>query len=119
MSLTPFEGKEVVSSGFEAPGAGGGFHKALTVSNMEKEHGEEFTLAVRVKVKKIRHDPMSEDAPILQRVHVLTVLHAAEISDEAVADALDAQQRLIEEAEGVKRLNFEGANDDDAPDAEG
>jgi|SRR5919109_4400810 hypothetical protein len=118
MGFTPYEGREVVSSGFEAPGAGGGLHKALTVNDAEWHHGDEVTLAVRVRVKKVRYDPVSDDAPVLQRVHVLQVLHAAEIPDDAVADALDAQQRLIEEREGVKRLDFDGANDADEPDAE-
>ena len=117
MGLTPYEGRDVISSGFEAPGAGGGFHKALKVSDMEKHHGDEFTLAVRVKVAKVRYDPVDEDSPVLQRVHVLKVLHAAEIADDVVADALDAQQRLIEEKAGVTRLEFEAGEDTDEPDS--
>lgn len=116
MGLSPYEGRDVISSGFEAPGAGGGFHKALSVSDMERHHGEEFTLAVRVKVSKVRYDPVAEDSPALQRVHVLKVLHAAEIDDGTVAEALDAQQRLIEEASGVSRLPLDDDEADD-PDA--
>jgi hypothetical protein len=117
MGLTPYEGRDVVSSGFEAPGAGGGFHKALKVNDMERHHGEEFTLAVRVQVTKVRYDRVDDDSPVLQRVHVLKVLHAAEIDESVVADALDAQQRLIEEKAGVTRLDFDESGDADEPDA--
>jgi hypothetical protein len=115
-TLTPYEGREVVSSGFTAPSAGGGFHKALKVSNLEKHHGEEFTLAVRVKVRDIQYKPVSDDAPVLERVHVLQVLNAAEIDEATVAEALDAQQKLIEAANGVTRLDFtEGEGEDTDP----
>jgi hypothetical protein len=112
--MEPFEGHDVIKSGIEMPGAGGGLNKALSVDELEKHHGDRFVVAVEVEVVKVRHDTI-KDTQALQRVHVLRVDNATIIESDVVAEALDAQRVKVEEAKGITRLPYE---DTDAPDIE-
>jgi hypothetical protein len=114
MGLTPFEGRDVISSGVEMPAASGGLHKAVVVNDLELNHGDEGAMIIWFSVKKVRFDPLG-DTDALERVHVLTLTNAAPIDPESVAEILDAQKIRQEEAKGVKRLPYVG-DDPDEPD---
>lgn len=119
MGLNPFEGHNVIASGIEMPGASGGLNKALRVNNLELHHDDEGVLVIRYRVAKVRFDRVP-DSNCLERVHVLKVLNATTIGEEVVADALDAQTRRNEEAQGVHRLPLDGDHqqDPDSPDVD-
>lgn len=115
MGMEPFEGHDVIKSGIEMPGAGGGLNKALAVDELERHIGDRFVVAVEVEVVKVRHDSI-RDTQALERVHVLRVDNATIISSDAVAEALDAQRVKVEEAKGITRLPYEDPDADDDPD---
>lgn len=118
MGFAPFGDRDVIESAIEMPGAGGGFHAALAVDNLELEHHDRVTIAVEVDVRKVRFDlvdPNDEDCEELTRVHVLKVINAAVIDRKVVAEALQAQRRKVEEAKGNQELPFADP-DDDTPD---
>lgn len=104
-ALTPFEGRDVSATTITIPNAGGGLRKALEVDPRELHQGERVTLVLDCEVDKIRFDPVKDD-DTLERLHVLKAVRATFIDTDAVRDALDAQQRRIDEAEGVQQLPF-------------
>jgi len=114
-SFESFEGREVVGSGVELPGASGGLNKALAVNAIEWHHGHKGTLVIEYEVAKVRFEPVG-DTQALQRVHVCKVLGAAEVDSDLVGEVLEQQKVRIEEADGVHRLKYV---DPDAPDADG
>lgn len=115
MGLAPFEGRDVIATGVEMPGASGGLNKALAVSALELHHGEKAYLILETEVVKVRHDPV-KDTDCLQRVHVLRVENATTIDEGAVREALDAQVLRQEAAAGVQRLPLDETTDDDPAD---
>lgn len=118
--LTPFEGRMVISSGIEMPGASGGLNAALAVDAMELHHGDTVVLAIEATVAKLRFDPV-KDTDAVQRVHVLKVTNATRIDPGTVAAALEEQKRRSDEAKGVVQLAYtddDPADDDPDPDVE-
>ena len=116
--LTPFEGREVSAATVAIPNAGGGLRKALEVDPVELHQGDRVTIVLDCEVDKIRFDPVKDDDS-LERLHVLKAVRATFIDSDVVRDALDAQQRRIEEAEGVQQLDLDGQGDEGTdPDVE-
>lgn len=113
-TIPDFEGTPVVSTGFTMPTASGGLNKALVVDSLVLHKEEIVTIAFQVKVRDINHRAV-KDTPGWQRVHVLDVLNAAIVPDEAVADLLEQQRIRVEEAAGIVALDFNG-DDPDAAD---
>lgn len=113
--LTDFEGRDVIASGVEMPGASGGLNKALAVDGLELHHGDRVLLVVDTEVVKVRFDPV-KDTDVLQRVHVLRVDNAAQVDEQTVQDALDQQRIKVEEAAGVTRLPYSDTDEADDPD---
>jgi hypothetical protein len=114
MGLDSFEGHDVVASGVEMPGASGGLNKALRVNDLQLHHGDHVTIVLECEVAKVRFEEV-KDTNVLERVHVLRVLNAATIDDDAVRQALEDQKRRVEEANGVHQLEY---TDSDTPDSE-
>ncbi len=117
MGMEPFEGNDVIKSGIEMPGAGGGLNKALAVDELDRHIGDKFVVAVEVEVVKVRHDSI-KDTQALERVHVLKVLNATVIDADAVAEALEQQRIKVEQAAGVVRLPYEDPDAADEPDGD-
>jgi len=107
VKLTAFEGREVASAKIEIPNAAGGLREAMKFEPREWQHDEEFTIVMKVRVRKVRFDEI-KDTNALTRIHVLDALEAAFIDDESVEAALIDQreriQRAKEEEAGVQRL---------------
>lgn len=114
MPLSPFDDREVIASGVEMPGASGGLNKALAVDELEMHHGDRVVIAVECEVVKVRFDQV-KDTPALQRVHVMRVDNAAVLEADLVEEILEKQRIRVEEAQGVKRLDFADPDDADDP----
>lgn len=111
VELTPFEGLPVRQVGIEVPGVAGGLRDAIKIEPQEFHQGDEGYLTLRWKVGKVRFEPIDKEDPggDQRRVHVFNVLSAAIVDGEQpAATALDEQQRRIEAAAGIARLDFEG-----------
>jgi hypothetical protein len=104
--LTPFEGRPVIATAIEIPGAGGGLRDALTIDPQEFHYGETVFVVIEGKVGKLRFDPVKDAGDGVKRVHVLDT-QAATVAERATVEALlEAQARRIEEAKGLQRLPF-------------
>jgi hypothetical protein len=114
MPLERFEGRDVLSSGVEMPGASGGLNKALAVDNLQLHHGDKGTLVIEYEVKKVRFDRVN-DTEGVQRVHVLSVINAAQVDTDLVAELLAEQAKRTEEANGVHQLPYEDPDGADDP----
>lgn len=105
--LTPFENRPVIAVGIEIPGAGGGLRDALTVDPREYHYGETVFVVIEGVVGKIRFDPVKGAGEAVRRVHVLDVESAAPVERETVEHLLAEQAKRIEEAMGIKRLEYD------------
>lgn len=117
MTLTDFEGRDVIGIAIIVRNTGDGLSEAVAVDPVELHVGDKVTVALECEVEKIRFDPI-KDTDSLRRVQILKAGAATFIDSEAVAEALDAQLQRIEAAKGVQRLPL-GEEDDDLGDDEG
>lgn len=104
--LTPFDGKEVLSAGIAIRNAGDGLSEALSVEPQEFHHGEKVYVVLECEVDKVRFDPV-KDSDGLRRIHVFKAGTATIVDESVVVQQLDLQRRKIEEAQGVRRLEFD------------
>lgn len=109
-TLEPFEGREVTVTSITIPNASGGLRESLKVDPIELHKGDRVTLVMECEVDKIGFDPAKGNEETWDRRHVLSVVRATFIDTDAVRGALDAQQRRIEEAEGVQQLDLDGGD---------
>jgi hypothetical protein len=114
---TEFEGRDVIASGIEMPGASGGLNAALAIDGLELHHGDTGAIVIQYEVTKVRFDPV-KGTEALQRNHVLGITNASQVDMELVADLLKRQmdrneeaRKAAKEAEGIHELPFD-------PDAE-
>lgn len=105
-TLTPFDGKDVLSAGIAIRNAGDGLSEALSVDPQEFHHGEKVYVVLECEVDKVRFDPV-KDSDGLRRVHVFKAGTATIVDESIVATQLDDQRRKIEAAAGVRRLEFD------------
>lgn len=103
--LTPFDGSTVLSVGIAVTGAGDGLSEALAVDPVEYHLGEIVHVVLECEVAKVRFDPV-KDSNGVRRVHFFKAGNATIVDGSLVADALESQQRRIEEAAGVHRLEL-------------
>ena len=112
-ALSPFEGRDVVSTGVEMPGAAGGLRAALEVDPAEWHHGEVVHVVLECRVAKVRFDPRKGAEDRLERVHVLGVENATTVEEKLVRKVLDQQAKRIEEARGIQQLPMDDEGDDE------
>lgn len=105
-ALTPFEGRPVIATAIEIPGAGGGLRDALTIDPAEYHYGDTVFVVIEGKVGKLRFDPIKDAGEGVKRVHVLDTQAATIAERETVERLLEEQARRIEEAKGLQRLPF-------------
>ena len=115
-TLAPFEGKPVESATIAIRNTGDGLSKAMEVDPTELHHGQRVYVVLECEVDKVRFDPL-KDEETLERVHVLKAGRATFVDADVVAEALDAQQRRIEEAAGVQQLPLDGEDPEPPADA--
>jgi hypothetical protein len=105
-ALTTFEGRPVVQSAIEIPGAGGGLRDALSVEPREWHKGQRVVVVLDTTVDKIRFDSLKEQGEDLgedRRVHVLSVDQATIVSPELVEAHLSAQAAKIAQAKAAAK----------------
>lgn len=107
MGLSPFEGRDVLATRVAITRAGDGLSKAMEVDPDELVLGDVVTVVLECTVDRVRFEPI-KDVDALVRVHTLRAGTATIVGRELVADALDAQQRRLEAANGVERLSLDG-----------
>lgn len=110
--LNPWEGKEVVGSRVEIPGAAGGLQESLKFDPREIRSGDELYVVLKVTCQKVRFEPIEKDMPdgAQYRVHVLKPVDGGSmfVPDALVAEYIEAQREKItldrEAAAGIQRL---------------
>ena len=112
MTLSKFDGREVLNTTVAIRNAGDGLSKALGVDPVELHHGEDVYVVLHCTVDKVRFDPIKDAEDCLTRVHMLKAGDATMVDGDLVAEQLEAQARRIEEADGVHRLPFDDNEDE-------
>jgi hypothetical protein len=116
--LSPFEGRDVITTRIAITNAGDGLSEALAVEPNEMHLGETVYVVLECEVAKIRHDPV-KDTDGLARVHTLkagtgTIVDAGLVQD-VIADQARRNQLAREQAEGVQRLDLDDDEGDYDP----
>lgn len=119
--LEVYEGRDVVQSAIELPGAAGGLRRALEIDPILWRQGERAFLLFEVDTKKIRYEPITiekEDTGKNRRVHIFGVEAATVVDEEFARDHINAMREKIrlaeEDAAGITRIPF-----GDEPEASG
>lgn len=116
-NLTPYKGRAVVGATVKIRNTGDGLSSAMAVEPVELTVGERYHVVLECVVEKHVHEP--EEKNVYDRLILVNDLRAGRatiVDGTIVQEHLDAQQRKIEEAEGVHQLpGIEGEGDD--PDA--
>lgn len=112
--LGSFEGAQIVATGIEIPGAGGGLHDALIVDPVVLHQGEEVYVLIKGTVRNIKFPEVPETGGSVKRVHVLKVEDAAIIDESLALEHLEKQRLMIEEQLGIRRLEFDAQEREDA-----
>lgn len=106
--LGTFEGRDVLQVVARITNAGDGLSKALNVRPIAHRAGDEVTVVMRCTVGPITHD-IIKDTDVMARIETLKAGTVTIVADEGViAEALDEQERRIEEAAGIQRLPMDG-----------
>lgn len=113
IKLGKFDGLDVLAAGIEVRNVSGGLNEAVAVDPIELHKDDEVTVVMRVKVTDINHKAL-KDVNGWRRVHITRAMQATIVDDDFAADLLEAQAQRIEEAQGVKRLQFDAAELDAA-----
>lgn len=108
--LGSYKGHEVLGATVSIRNTGDGLSQAMNVDPVELELGSTVHVVLECEVEKHRYDPI-KDTHGLQLVNMLKAGRATIIDESTVRDALDEQQRRIEEAEGVLRLDVDGGHE--------
>lgn len=105
MTLASFEDQPVIGSSIELPNAAGGLREALDIEPAEFHMGDEFTVAFKCRVRKLRFDPVDKDEldAELRRIHVADVIQATLVKEsDVVGDALASMAERVEAARQIK-----------------
>lgn len=110
--LGKFEGRDVISSTIAVKNAGDGLSQAMSIDPVAYHEGDEVTIVMRCTVGPITFKRV-KDTEAMTRSHAFIAGTATVLTEEgAVAAILDEQERLIEEAKGIVRLDFEDGDDE-------
>lgn len=111
--LSTFEGKPVLSTGIEIPGAAGGLRESLAVDPFEGHKGQRVLVLLETTVDKLRFDPV-KDTDGWKRVHILAVDLGMVVDPQDVEAMLAAQRERIAahkaeaeaEAKGMETITY-------------
>lgn len=113
--LSRFEGHDVIASSIAIRNAGDGLSAALQVEPVAYAHGHKVYVVLECDVADVQHPPAvpNQYQGALVRKHIFKTVAGTVVDEELVRDVLDAQQKKIEEAAGVQRIDFgeEGSQD--------
>lgn len=111
-SLTPYKGKQVVSTAISLRNAGDGLSKAMNVDPYEYDHGDTVYIVIEAEVTQHVHKPLKDTAD-LELVQVMSAGRATLVEKDLVLDLLNAQQDRIDEAAGIEKLPYTEDGDDE------
>ena len=111
--LSPYGGRDVITSGIVAPNMAGGLRKAFSVDRLELPIGSKGAMVLEFEVTGHQHKEV-KDTEALELVNVVLVTGAAMIERETVAEVLDLQKERSEQAAGITRLPYSEDGDDAA-----
>lgn len=106
VDLGSFEGLDVVQSSIKVTNAGDGLSPSMALDPVLLHIGDEVTVVLRTTVTSISAKGV-KDTDVLERVHTLKAKSGAIIDDTLVAKLFDEQQRRLEAAAGVQRLEID------------
>lgn len=106
-TLTPFEGRQVLSTGIEIPGAAGGLRDSLAVDPFEGHQGTKVFVLLETTVDKLRFDPV-KDTDGWKRVHILAVELGLIVDAQDVEAMVAAQRVRIAEHAAAKEASEKG-----------
>lgn len=110
-ALGEFEGRDVIQVVARVIGTGDGLSKAIAINPVKHRTGDEVTIVSRAVVGPITHK-LIKDTDALVRVETYEAGTVTIVADEGeIAAMLDEQERRIEEAQGIARLDFDGDPD--------
>lgn len=112
-TLTPFEGKPVLSTTVAIRKAGDGLSAALKVDPEELHHGETVYVVLETRVEKVRFDE-AKDGDGFVRVHMLATENATIVDETIVGAHIAEQKKRIREAAGEYELPLDPTRDPDA-----
>lgn len=117
-TLGEFEGRDVLQLVARVTKAGDGLSKAIALAPTPHRTGDDVTVVMRCKVGPVAHD-LIPDTDALKRIETYIAGTVTVVADDgAIAAQLDEQERLLEEAQGIKRLEF-GDGDGEADGEQG
>lgn len=103
MSLTAYEGADVVQSTIRITRAGDGLSDGLQIDPVEYHLGDTVYVVLECNVTRVAHEPV-KDTDVLKRVHTLAAEMGTIVGHDIVAAVLDEQRVKIEQARGIERL---------------
>jgi hypothetical protein len=112
VSLTAYEGADVVQSTIRITRAGDGLSDGLNIDPVEYHLGDKVHVVLECVVTRVAHEPV-KDTDVLKRVHTLAAEMGTIVGHEVVDAVLDEQRVKIEKARGVERLPLGSEGDDD------
>lgn len=111
MSLPDYQGQTVARATVSIRNTGHGLEEALAADPVALPIGSRHFVVLECEVEKHRHDTIA-DSDSLVLVNMLKANgRATFVDEEVVIDALEAQQKRIDEHKGTPQLDYE-------PDAE-
>lgn len=111
MSLTQYEGCDVVQSTIRVVGAGDGLSDALSIDEAEFHIGERVKVVLDCVVSKVTYDPI-KDTDVLRRVHTLKTDIGTIVDGKLVNKVLESHRRKLDEAKGQGTLGLDEADAD-------
>jgi hypothetical protein len=106
VELGRYEGKRIVGTGVIVKNAGDGLSKAMAVDPVRIGLRERGYLVIEWECVKHQHEPVKDAPTTIIRTHVLRAETATFIDDDMVVEAIEKQKIRLEEAEGIRRLEF-------------
>lgn len=104
-TLGDYEGRPVDTATVSIRNTGHGLEQAMEVEPTHLPLGQIVHVVLECEVEKHRYDPI-KDSDGLQLVNMLKAGRATIVDRDLVEDALDEQERRIDEAKGEPKLEF-------------
>lgn len=113
-TLTPFDGREVLTASGRFVGLGDGLSQALTLDAREYHIGDRVTFLVDCDASAVQMREI-KDVGKLDRLHTFKGVTVVDVttSRDSFTEILDEQKRRNEEAKGILALDLNGDEPDE------
>lgn len=113
--MKKFEGRNVTKTTVAVRNTGDGLSEAMSVAPQELVVGQKVFVLMECEVTGIQHERIKAGKDYtsdLERKARLLAGTATLVEADFAKEKLDEQRLLIEQAQGIERLDFEGDDDD-------